>query len=142
MKPDCIIREPHGPVPHRNFKVHKYNLYPNEFNELDYVIKQAFIPKEYVIKDTIIGKLNNNYIFYDIYLTHDGYLSFYREKKLSQYHYIPDNFKIYKKNISKKNKTNYYLIISYKELDNTMYKFKNKDKRNSFYDCLSSFVSS
>ena len=38
-----IIRQPYGPMEHRNFKVFKYNLYPREFDEFDYEINVNII---------------------------------------------------------------------------------------------------
>ena len=75
-----IIRQPYGPVPHRNFKVFKYNLYPREINEFDYVIPQAYPPKEYVIKDTWISKHLDKYDFVDVYLTENKDVCFYKNK--------------------------------------------------------------
>ena len=130
-----IIRQPYGPVPHRNFKVFKYNLYPREINEFDYVIPQAYPPKEYVIKDTWISKHLDKYDFVDVYLTENKDVCFYKNKnQLCKYINLNDGYLVYKKIIN----DNYFIVFKLNSYHSVMYRVKDKKHLKMFWYKLKS----
>mgnify|MGYP001255074143 CR=1 FL=1 len=130
-----IIRQPYGPMEHRNFKVFKYNLYPREFDEFDYVIPQAYIPKEYIIKDTWISKYKDKFEFLDVYLTENKDVCFYKNKnQLCRYLNLNDGYLVYKKIIN----DNYFIVFKLNSYHSTMYRVKDKKHLKMFWYKLKS----
>ena len=118
-----IIRAPHGPDGTKGFRNVSYNLIPAKFNEFDYVLPIAYIPKEYLFHGTCIGKINDRFIHYNVYLTKDKILCFYRNKnELYNYYNLNYNTHVNKKKIN----NNYYLIIAHEDYGSRMFKFRKK----------------
>ena len=127
------IRQPHGPRPDRNFKIFKYNLEPVKVNEFDWVVPEAYIPKTFIIKDKWIKKNNNEFIYYDVYLTNDKKLCFYKNSNelCKLINLEEQNCEIIKKNIN----NNYYFVIKVNNYS-VMYRVKNEYKLNLFFNKL------
>ena len=102
-------------------------------NEFDWVLPEAYIPKTFIIKDKWIKKNNNEFIYYDVYLTNDKKLCFYKNSNelCKLINLEEQNCEIIKKNIN----NNYYFVI---KVDNysVMYRVKNEYKLNLFFNKL------
>lgn len=135
-----IIRQPYGPDMTRNFKVWHYNIYPTIVNESDWVVPQAYIPKKYTFKTTLIGKSDDNiFTLYDVYLTEDNIINFYDKNKLSHMIDLNNNYKIKFMKINKK----LYIIFDlyrsrmYQIKDINVYKKLNEFiKKTNLYDFI------
>ena len=118
-----IIRAPHGPDGTRGFRNVSYRLVPAKFNEFNYVLPIAYLPKEFLIHVNCIGKINSEFVHYDVYLTKNKLLCFYRNKnELYNFYDLNHNTCITRKKIN----NNYFLIISYDNSNSRMFKFRKK----------------
>ena len=130
-----IIRQPYGPDGTNGFCIREYNIVPVKINELDYVVPYARLPKQYLIHEKCIGKIREDYIFYDVYITNDYVICFYRNKnELYQYYDLKKNDIIISKKIINHN---YYLIINNISISKSrMFRFKNINSFNNFWNKL------
>lgn len=130
-----IIRQPHGPDETKGFKNISYNLVPVEIDESVFVVPYASVPQNYLIHEKCIGKVNNDFIFYNIYITDDYVICFYIEKtKLVKWYDLKQNDTIISKKIINKN---FYLIFNDVSLNNSrMFRFKDKNRVNKFWNKL------
>lgn len=130
-----IIRQPHGPDGTKGFRNISYNLVPVDIDESVFVVPYAKIPKNYLIHEKCIGKVNNEFIFYNVYINEDYVICFYREKNkfVKWYDLKQNNIIISKKVINK----NFYLIFNDVSLNiSKMFRFKDKYSVNKFWNKL------
>ena len=142
-----IIRQPYGPDGTRGFKNHSYRLVPLTPQEIEdyenhFVVKEAFIPKEYLFNDIWLSKIKEEFLKVNVYLTKTQLLFYDLDNKLIKILNLNDGYLIKKRIIN----NNYYIIFCRMVFNtgkpvlysSTMYRIKDKYKTKQFWKTLSS----